>query len=446
MSAGKFRARVALAVLGCWLGIAGAFAADDLLTRARELMDRKDPKAAYELLVPHQSERAGDPAYDYLLGVAALDAGKPGEAVFALERVLAVQPDHKQARAEIARAYYELGEVDAAKKEFENVQRMGVPAEVSATIGRYLDAIQQLDAVPATQVRAYLEAGGGYDSNVNTATSAALVAVPVFGGALFQLAQAAVEQSDWFGTLGGGAAVRHPLSQQAALFGAIDGYYRWNESVSDFDRGQLTYSLGGNWFRGKNVFTLAFQGDNFWLDGDEYRNAYGGVAQWQYNVNARTQTTLYAQYANIYYPAAGQGFRDADRYVFGGALGHAYRHRLQPVVYLGVYAGKEEQKLDSVPQVGFDILGLRGGGELRFDERTKLFLNVAYEDREYGAVDPFFLVTRHDKQLDIRLGLEFRPWKDWKVAPGIQYTDNSSNIEINEFDRTVAAVFVRREF
>lgn len=433
--------------LAFWLlSLGTAFAADELLSRAKELMDRRDPKAAYELLVPHQSERAGDPNYDYLLGIAALDSGKPGEAVFALERVLAVQPDHKQARAEIARAYYELGERDSAKKEFENVRRMGVPPEVSAAVSRYLDAIQQLDAVPTTQFKGYVEAGAGYDTNVNAATSAGLVAVPVFSGALFQLAPSAVEQSDWFGALAAGGAVRQPVSRDVALFATADAYYRWNESVSDFDRGQIYYSAGANWYRGKSIFTVAFQGDNYWLDGDSYRNAYGGVAQWQYSFDVRTQATLYAQYADIDYPSPGQGFRDAKRFVIGGAVAHSYRRPWQPVVYLGAYGGQEDQDDALFPWVGYDILGLRAGGELNFDDSTRLFLNVAFENREYGAPDPFFLVVRHDQQLDVRLGVEWRPWNNWKVTPGIQYTDNSSNIEINRFDRTIAAVFVRREF
>ena len=438
--------RTTLAVLAALLPLGAAFAADDLLVRAKELMDRREAKAAYELLLPHQSERAGDPNYDYLLGIAALDSGKPGEAVFALERVLAVQPDHKQARAEIARAYFELGERDSAKKEFDNVQRMGVPPEVSATVSRYLDAIEQLEAAPTTQWKGYVEAAAGWDSNVNAATSAGLVAVPVFAGALFQLAPSAVEQSDWFGALGAGGAVRHPVSRDVALFGTVDGYYRWNESVSDFDRGQLYYSAGVNWYRGKSIYTVAFQGDNYWLDGDSYRNAYGGVAQWQYNLDARTQTTLYVQYADIDYPATGQGFRDAERYVIGGAVGHSYRGRWQPVVYLGAYGGKEDQDDSLFPWVGYDILGLRAGGELKYDDKTRIFLNVAFENREYGAPDPFFLVKRHDQQLDVRLGVEWRPWANWKVTPGIQYTDNNSNIVINEFDRVIAAVFVRREF
>src|SRR5258706_205275 len=78
--------------------------ADEVTDRARRLLQEKNPQAAYQLLQPLESQRAGDPEYDYLLGIAALDSGERERAVFALERVLAVNPNHAQARAEIARA------------------------------------------------------------------------------------------------------------------------------------------------------------------------------------------------------------------------------------------------------------------------------------------------------------------------------------------------------
>ena len=81
--------------------------------------------------VPLQSDRAGDPEYDFLLGSAALGIGKNTEAVFALERVLAVQPNSAPARALIARAYFNLKETETARREFENVKKQDVPPEVS---------------------------------------------------------------------------------------------------------------------------------------------------------------------------------------------------------------------------------------------------------------------------------------------------------------------------
>jgi len=76
-----------------------ALAADELLVSAKRQLDNGNPQAAYNLLIPLQSERAGDPEYDFLLGSAAMGIGKNTEAVFALERVLAVRPDATAARA-----------------------------------------------------------------------------------------------------------------------------------------------------------------------------------------------------------------------------------------------------------------------------------------------------------------------------------------------------------
>src|SRR3990172_10272519 len=92
------RARRALVGL-LWLGVATSALADKVTDQARKLLEQRNAKAAYDLLLPLQSQRAGEIEYDYFLGVAALDAGDPQQAVFALERVLAVNPHFLQAPA-----------------------------------------------------------------------------------------------------------------------------------------------------------------------------------------------------------------------------------------------------------------------------------------------------------------------------------------------------------
>ena len=79
----------------CAVG-ASAAAQDATLERARELIAAKQAKAAYALLSPLETARAGEPDYDYLLGLAAIDAGERTRGIFALERVLAVRPDGEE--------------------------------------------------------------------------------------------------------------------------------------------------------------------------------------------------------------------------------------------------------------------------------------------------------------------------------------------------------------
>ena len=95
--------------------------ADEIVDRGKQLVDAGKPGEAYALLKPLEEDRAGDPNFDYVFGLSALDSGKPLEAVFALERAVDAAPDSGPARAELARAYLTLGDTDDARSEFDKV-------------------------------------------------------------------------------------------------------------------------------------------------------------------------------------------------------------------------------------------------------------------------------------------------------------------------------------
>ena len=68
------------------------------------LLDRGQAKQVFELLEPQEAARAGDPDFDTTMGIAANDNEQVTREVFALERVLSVQPENSRARAELGRA------------------------------------------------------------------------------------------------------------------------------------------------------------------------------------------------------------------------------------------------------------------------------------------------------------------------------------------------------
>src|SRR4051812_25986551 len=116
------RARLArgLAALGLVLASTFAFAqADAAVERAKQLLAAGNAKEAFATLDPLQATYAGQPEFDYLLGVAALDSGRIDDAIIAFERVLAVMPNHAGARMDLARAYYAAGAFDLAEAAFQ---------------------------------------------------------------------------------------------------------------------------------------------------------------------------------------------------------------------------------------------------------------------------------------------------------------------------------------
>ncbi len=69
--------------------IATSAGSQQLLANAESLLASEQSRSAFDLLMSHESELAGNSLFDYLLGVAALDSGFYSEAVFSLRRAIA---------------------------------------------------------------------------------------------------------------------------------------------------------------------------------------------------------------------------------------------------------------------------------------------------------------------------------------------------------------------
>lgn len=435
----------ALLVLCIFFGVSAvAIAADDeTLSKATGLVKSNDFKAAYELLEPLESERAGDVNYDYLFGVAAVESGNVTRGVFALERVLATNPNHLDARAVIAKAYFKLGESETSKAEFRHVLDQQPAKEVTDAINKYMTAIDKSLGLTTT-FGAYLDFGLGYDSNVNSATSSSTVAVPFFGGAIFNLGNGAREQSDTFMSISGGASFRQPITKNLTAFGAVNGNTRVNGSENAFDTSFLDFNGGLKYKRFIDTYTIAAQESSFDLDGESFRRVRGGTAQWQRDLDERNQVSVFGQYGNITY--AGNSFRNANRYVTGASWGHVFAGDRSPVLFLSAYLGKENAKDSQADFLDNKLYGLRVGGQFTINPKLVAYGGASYEYRDYADTDPFFLRTRRDDQYDFNVGLRYLPGYNWTIRPQISYLKNDSNILINDFDRTMVSINFRHDF
>jgi tetratricopeptide (TPR) repeat protein len=431
------RGAVVALVLAC---VSIGAAADAITDRAKAQLSRGDAQAAYKLLLPLEPERAGDPEFDYLLGVAALDAGDPERAVFALERVLAVQPENLQARAEIGRAYLAMGEREAAKREFEAVRARQVPAEVRRSLDQYLSAIAAADT---TRVNSYVELTFGYDSNVNSATPNSSIAIPAIAPN-FTLAPGLIEQDDRFFNLAAGMSFTRKLDLSWAVVGGVSAVVRQNMETSVFNSDTLDGSLGLRYASGLNAYTVGAQGQYYAVDTNTYRTTSGVVAQWQHNFDERTQATLFGQYAALRYDT--QAVRNADRSIIGVAWAQAFSGAWSPTIFLSVYGGEEKEVDETFPYLGHEPVGVRLGGQLRLGGGWSAFGAASFEQRQYGGIEPLFLVQREDEQTDVNAGLSYLWRSGTTLLLQVSYTDNKSNVVLNDYQRTIASVGVRFNF
>ncbi|MDX1434768.1 MAG: tetratricopeptide repeat protein, partial [Gammaproteobacteria bacterium] len=418
----------------------GELAGQALLNRARAQMADADPEAAYQTLAPHEPRFAGDPAFDYLLGIAAFDSGRVTNAVFALERVLAVDPDNVLARAELARAYLVLGERETARREFETVSRRDIPEEARQAVERYLTAFRDTPEQGA-DFKGFLAVTIGYDTNVNAASDVESVALPAVPGVVFPVNPDAVETGDEFATIAGGVSWSVPLDDDLRLNAGVNAYQKLLESDTMFDSGSLNGYVGLDWIRGDTIYTLAAQGENYKIDYSTYRNAFGGLAQVRHIISPTSQITGYGQYLRLDYP--GQDIRNADRYTVGGAVSGILAGHYSPSAFIGAFAGIEDTDDDTVEFLGYRFGGLRGGGQMQVRRDLALFGYANLEIRNYEADDPLFGERRRDTQVGARVGGEYRFAGNWSFTPAVEYVNNDSNIVIHDYDRWVVSGTVR---
>ena len=239
MARSKYAAALAAVSLAfAAVDTANAQGADPVVKQATELHQKGNAIAAYALLAPLAESRAGEPNFDYILALAAVDSGRPAEAILALQRVLAVQPKNMQARAELARVYVLAGDVDTAKREFDTVvDDPSLPDPVRQRFNRIVRDLDRAQNAGGTDVSGFAEATMGYDSNINSATGLTAITLPIFAGlGPATLSGGATRIGDGFGGIEGGVSVTSGVSRQTRLFASALGSHRNNFDSLQFDQ------------------------------------------------------------------------------------------------------------------------------------------------------------------------------------------------------------------
>lgn len=446
MMFGQSRVRPLAAAFMFALSAAGVATAGTM-EDASERLAQGDAAGAYQILKPEERGRAGSPDFDYMLGIAAVDSGRPAEAVAAFERVLAVRPNHLQARAELGRAYIAMNEPEAARRELATVEaHEDVPADVRETLDRYVTALDTGLSGGGTHISNNLTLRAGYDSNVNNSTSDARILIPAFAGLGFAtLGAGATADEDVFGEVSGRTSLTHGLSIDQQLLVDLTASYRANADLDQFNQGIAGLNVGfAQRTPDHGTFALSGQFQSYWVDDEAYRYTYGALGQWNYRTAGMTDYAVYLQYAKLNYP--NNSVQNANRYTVGATLGQTLGGTFEPYVYGGGYAGYEKLTDSSFDHLTYAFGGLRLGGEVTLMPRLRGYSAVAVEVSEYEDVDPLFLEERSTVRADATAGLRYALRPDLTLGSEVSYTRSDSNIVLYEYDRVVASVSLSFDF
>jgi outer membrane protein len=421
------------------VSLAAAGEDDALLVRAQQRLAERDPSGALALLTDAQAQRSGEPTFDYLYGIAALDAGQPQRALLPLERVLAAQPAFAGARMEYARALYENGDTESAASQFRSLLQDDPPASTRTVIERYLATIERGRAVAPGRFTPLIEVGAGYDTNANGST-----AESQFLG--FDLNPENIETPSAFLEAGAGLGHTIALGTRSGLASFARLSHRANPDADYLD--QTLLALSTQWLAkfGPTRLSAGLGGFAGMLDGAAHQRQASldlGVAR---RFAGDWEASGLLRFSRVDFRQDALQIMEVDRSLVGLGLTRYNLGDRAGKLGVSLVAGRDTAAAGS--PYGGDREGARVSGSVLLRPQSTLFAELSWQQTRFAGGNGFFGVARDDEQSVALLGLDVQNWPavGWSLSPQIRFTQNDSNVALYEYSRTEASLFLRRSF
>jgi tetratricopeptide (TPR) repeat protein len=423
--------------LACAASSTYAAVADDV----RGLLENGRSREAYELGIRNQ-DRFGDPAFDLPFGMAAVDAGHAGDGVLALERYLLANPGSLNARLELGRGYYLLGEYERAREVFNEVLQRDPPPDVRRKIDQFLAAVSERESAYRSTVRGNIEIGGGHDTNVNSGIGTSVIAVPIFGDV--PISAEGQKRADDFALLAGGVQWTMPVARGTALFVGLSGDARGHRRANQFDQAAANLVGGASWTKGDHLLRASLGASALYVDRDRYRDVFAATGEWHGRISGNTAASFFVQEAALRYAGANE-VRDAQLHVLGAGLQAALGAGWQSVASISAHIGREANRHDR-DDLGRNLYGVRVAVTAVPGERWSAALAATWQESRYLEADLFFIAKRRDRYTAVEgsVGYAFTPALSLRLEG--TWIDNKSNIALYQYDRTIGALRLRYDY
>lgn len=421
-----------------------AFAAKPDFSKAKALIQAGKSAEAYTLLEPLEFEQAGNVEYDYLLGTAALNSGMPGKATLVFERVLAVEPRYVGVRADMARAYFDMGDYARAKIEFETILVLqSLPLGIREQAQKYVAAIERGAEVKLTVFTGYVDMGFGHDNNVSSSTRQSPILFTASNYLYFPPANG-LPRNDTYAALILGGEVNHKLGEKWSVYGGVDARVRAYTKYADANYEMLDGRTGLSYNSGAHILRIGVIGGRFYVAEISSRDTVGLTGEWRYTMDSSNQLSMTGQQAQYRFVDAAQASENYDQSTIGVGWLYAFAGG-KSVLMMNAGAGVERDVNDRTDG-GKRFNSLRLTGQSAVTDTVGAFVSLGAMAGNFDKLNSSFLVLRKDELYDLTLGASIQVFKTWSLRPQVVYMKSLSNVAFYEFDKTDVSINLRRDY
>jgi tetratricopeptide (TPR) repeat protein len=414
--------------------------AKENLTTLETAVQQQDYQQAWKQAKQLAKTHEGDPRFDYLYGLSALETGHYDLAVFALDRVTVNQPNVLRPRLELARAYLKVKNDIAALREFEEVLRLNPPPTVRRNVSRYIQAINKAsNSSRKWIIDGLITLATGYDTNANFGAEHSVFETPVFGAVT--LKESSLKQDSPFVELRTQINAQHIVSDARSWFIKTQLMRKNFTDAKAFNLSALNLQGGSTFAVGRQQYQLSLRHQFITIDDHAFSNTLGLRANFSHEV--ATNQVLAASFLLDDYDHKQQNLRDARHY----GVSSRYRFSKNNTRYqLGLSVRHERPKQLAGKQHTRNTTGVSYAVEHAWNAVNSSFVNTQFEYRKHRASDPIYAKKRRDNRLLLKVGHTVRVGKKLSLFAHTGYTKNNSNLDIYDTNKAFVKMGVNYNF
>lgn len=404
------------------------------LSDLQQTIKNKNYKDAYPLGLALRDTYEGDPEYDFLFGLAALETGVFHEAVFAFERVVTYSPNDLRARLELARAYYATNNYDAAEREFRFVLNNNPPENVKQNIRAFLTQINAHRNALKGKFTGFITVNTGYDSNINSATQANFIDGIIYNGislGRITLDEGSKALESPFSKLGAGLNYALPLNKRSGLSTSITGDRVNNFNNDSYDTTSYSFEMKYHWLSDSTRWSTGVGYQDLSLNHEDYQNAVHLTAQASKPIGDQLNFSTTLTLSDIRY----DNRKELDLYQ--GDIFLSLNTSLFTINHsIGLMYGNSDAKESTGKANGKEYYGFTYSALKTLSREQSLFARGLYQISENDGIHPLFQKVRKDNFFTLTTGWQWAARRDLILKTEISYSENNSNLELYEYDRS----------
>lgn len=365
----------------------------------------------------------------FWIGTSAMRTGESELAVKKFKQMLSVDPTLNRVRLELAAAYFNMGSFEKARKELEIVKSASPPKAVLDNISKMLTAIDQKTKKISWNLR--VAEGFVWDDNINSGPD--LDTYQVFGGFLTPGKLTAKLRDEAMVTTVAGNLLYDAGEAKGLVWNtSLSFYSKAHLDYSQFDFLSIDVSTGPWWVAQRDIFKVPVGYTEREYGSDRLSYSFHADPEYEHHFCQYFSIKGLLSYTteNFYYTS--RSGLDNERYRFG----------LVPTFYLdnrrhvfSLTAGYDYMDADD-DRFTYDGPYLGLSYFTRFPTKTELFVQYLWTKKDFDEKPLLYNVGRQDKRDGITAIVSQGFLKYFYASFAFAYTDNNSNADIYDYDRT----------